>query len=214
MPDNRFLYSGTGQTGNLPPPMCTTGPARLELTLTPSGDRCTVTVIGTLDEWSIPAVDTQYDQLLGAGYHEVVLDVTGVHQVDESGVIALTHLWARLRKSGVFCRIRGLAPGSGWPDRSIAIDAADRIRRGYPPPLRPARTHLKMREFLGFAAGPSGKVMLCLCPHRPTDRTGLRFRWTEAGDAFRKRQPPCRVPRMPRSAGETSRVGDVSHPHR
>jgi len=114
MPDNRFPCSGTSPSGSpsgsLGSPMCTTGPARLEVTVTPSGDRCTVTMIGTLDEWSIPAVDTQYDQLLGAGYNVVVLDISGVHQVDESGAIALSHLWARLRKCGVLCRIRGLAP--------------------------------------------------------------------------------------------------------
>lgn len=88
----------------------TTGPARLELTLTSSGHQCTVTMIGTLDESSTPAVDTQYDQLLGAGFDEVVLDVRGLRRVDESGAVALTQLWARLRNCGVFCRIRGLAP--------------------------------------------------------------------------------------------------------
>ena len=106
----RHPESCANRTGSLPSPTCTTGPVRLELTLTPSGDRCTVTMIGTLDEWSTPAVDTQYDQLIGAGYHEVVLDVSGIRQVDESGAVALSHLWARLRNCGVFCRIRGLAP--------------------------------------------------------------------------------------------------------
>jgi anti-anti-sigma regulatory factor len=89
---------------------CTTGPPRLELTLTSDGHQCTVTMIGTLDESSTPAVDTQYDQLVGAGFDEVVLDVRGLRRVDESGAVALAQLWARLRNCGVFCRIRGLAP--------------------------------------------------------------------------------------------------------
>ena len=59
---------------------------------------------------STPAVDTQYEQLLGAGFDEVVLDVRGLRRVDESGAVALTQLWAKLRNCGVFCRIRGLAP--------------------------------------------------------------------------------------------------------
>jgi anti-anti-sigma regulatory factor len=100
MTDNHSPENGAG----------TTGPARLELTLTPDGHQCTVTMIGTLDEASTPAVDTQYDQLVGAGFDEVVLDVRGLRRVDESGAVALTQLWARLRNCGVFCRIRGLAP--------------------------------------------------------------------------------------------------------
>ena len=67
-------------------------------------------MVGSLDALSTPAVDTQYDQLLGAGFDEVVLDVTGIRQVDESGAVALAQLWARLRNCGVFCRIRGMAP--------------------------------------------------------------------------------------------------------
>jgi anti-anti-sigma regulatory factor len=85
------------------------GPARLELTVVPVDDRCTVTMIGTLDGWSAPALDTQYDQLLGAGFAEVFLDMRGVSEMDESGAVALTRLWARLRNCGVFCRLRGLA---------------------------------------------------------------------------------------------------------
>ena len=40
----------------------------------------------------------------------VVLDVTRVRRVDESGAVALAQLWARLRNDGVFCRVRGLHP--------------------------------------------------------------------------------------------------------
>lgn len=40
----------------------------------------------------------------------MVIDVSGVAGVDESGAVALVQLWARLRNDGVFCRIRGLHP--------------------------------------------------------------------------------------------------------
>ena len=63
-------------------------------------------MVGTLDEWSTPAIETQYEQLLCAGYNEVVFDVSGALEVDESGAIALTQLWAKLRNCGVSCRIR------------------------------------------------------------------------------------------------------------
>lgn len=86
------------------------GPARLSVTLSPEGDRCIVEMAGTLDASSTAAVDTQYDQLLGAGFDEVVLDVSGVQRVDESGAAALAQLWSHLRSCGVFCRVRGLAP--------------------------------------------------------------------------------------------------------
>ena len=65
---------------------------------------------GTLDASSSVAVDSQLDQLVRAGYDDVVLDLTGLRHVDESGAVALAQLWARLRMSGVICRVRGLHP--------------------------------------------------------------------------------------------------------
>jgi ABC-type transporter Mla MlaB component len=85
------------------------GPAWLSVTLTPDGNRCIVEMAGTLDASSTAAVDTQYDQLLGAGFDEVVLDVSGVQRVDESGAAALAQLWSHLRNCGVFGRVNGLA---------------------------------------------------------------------------------------------------------
>jgi anti-anti-sigma regulatory factor len=55
-------------------------------------------------------VDSQHDQLVSAGFDELVLDVTGLRRIDESGAVALVQLWACLRTSGVACRVRGLHP--------------------------------------------------------------------------------------------------------
>ena len=85
-------------------------PAHLSVTLNTNGCHSTVTFDGILDESSAAAVDTQFDQLTSAGFDEVVLDVTRVRRVDESGAVALAQLWARLRNDGVFCRVRGLHP--------------------------------------------------------------------------------------------------------
>jgi len=84
--------------------------ARLRLTLTALGRRGVLDASGTLDAESSVAVDSQHDQLVRAGFDEVVLDVTGLRRIDESGAVALAQLWARLRTSGVVCRVRGLHP--------------------------------------------------------------------------------------------------------
>ena len=108
MTDRRHLWAI--RTDHQPAPASPTGWVRFELTVVPAGDRCTVVMLGTLDGWSSPAVDTQYDQLLGGDFAEVVLDLGGIGTIDESGAVALTQLWAKLRNSGVFCLIRGLSP--------------------------------------------------------------------------------------------------------
>jgi anti-anti-sigma regulatory factor len=79
---------------------------RLCLTLAWTSGRCILTMAGTLDAGSAVALDAQAQQLVGAD--DVVLDVAGLHHVDESGAVALAGLWAGLRNEGVFCRVRGL----------------------------------------------------------------------------------------------------------
>ena len=86
------------------------GPPLLRLTLTAHGDRCVLSMAGTLDATSAVAVETEHEQLVRAGFDEVVLDVTGLERIDESGAVALAQLWARLRHDGMFCRVRGLHP--------------------------------------------------------------------------------------------------------
>jgi len=83
---------------------------RLRLTLSPQGRSCELIAAGTLDASSSVAVDSQHDQLVRAGFDDVVLDLTGLRHMDESGAVALAELWARLRRSGVVCRVRGLHP--------------------------------------------------------------------------------------------------------
>jgi anti-anti-sigma factor len=85
-------------------------PPLLRLTLTSTADRCVLSMAGTLDVTSVVAVETEHEQLLRAGFDEVILDVTDLALIDESGAVALAQLWARLRNNGVFCRVRGLHP--------------------------------------------------------------------------------------------------------
>ena len=85
-------------------------PARFHLTLRSHGRHCTLIATGTLDASSSVAVDSQHDQLVCAGFDDVVLDLTGLRRIDESGAVALAQLWARLRSSGVVCRVLGLHP--------------------------------------------------------------------------------------------------------
>jgi anti-anti-sigma regulatory factor len=85
-------------------------PPLLRLTLTATDDRCLLSMAGTLDVTSAVAVETEHEQLVRAGFDEVILDVTDLARVDESGAVALAQLWARLRNNGVFCRVRGLHP--------------------------------------------------------------------------------------------------------
>jgi anti-anti-sigma regulatory factor len=85
-------------------------PPRFRLTLASEGRSCALTACGTLDTASSVAVESQHDQLVEAGFEDVVIDLTGLRRVDESGAVALAQLWARLRQSGVVCRVQGLHP--------------------------------------------------------------------------------------------------------
>jgi anti-anti-sigma regulatory factor len=85
-------------------------PPRFRLILASEGRSCALTASGTLDAASSVAVESQHDQLVEAGFDDVVLDLTGLRCLDESGAVALAQLWARLRQSGVVCRVQGLHP--------------------------------------------------------------------------------------------------------
>lgn len=93
-----------------PGPLATRDSARLCLTLTWADRRCVLALAGALDADSVIALETEFDQLVRAGFDEVVLDTGGLAAVDESGAVTLAELWARLRNNGVFCRVRGLHP--------------------------------------------------------------------------------------------------------
>ena len=85
------------------------GPTRLSVTLSPEGIRCTVVIAGTLDAVSTAAIDALYDQLVGAGFGEVVLELSGLDQIDEAGAVAIAQLWCHLREHGVCSHVCGLA---------------------------------------------------------------------------------------------------------
>ena len=99
--------------------------ARLHLTLVPHGRHCSLRVAGSLDASSSVAVDIQHDQLVRAGFHHVLLDVSGIRRIDESGAVALAQLWARLRSTGVSCEVRGLHPVFGGSPLELLLHVRD-----------------------------------------------------------------------------------------
>jgi ABC-type transporter Mla MlaB component len=66
---------------------------------------------GDLDVDTSVAFESTFDQLIGSGCDEVVLDLNELRHLDESGAVALAELWAELRNDGIICRVRGLPPG-------------------------------------------------------------------------------------------------------
>jgi len=86
---------------------------RLQMHLTSRDHHCVLTMSGPLNARSSAAVDARHDELVRAGFDDVVLDCTDLQGIDESGAVALAQLWARLRSSGVMCRVRGLHPVLG-----------------------------------------------------------------------------------------------------
>ena len=99
-PSTRVRHHRHGQTPG----------TRLVMNLTSRDHHCVLNMSGTLDATSSVAGDDQHDQLLRAGFDDVVLDCAALRSIDESGGVALAQLWARLRSSGVICRVRGLHP--------------------------------------------------------------------------------------------------------
>ena len=143
----------------------------------------------------------------------MVLDVSGVQQVDESGAIALTRLWARLRKSGVFCRIRGLGPMLADDPIELLLvmrrsgsDAVIRLLRAVPETSEDARFEVSLPVIQGRRWYGSALTVPPTAPASASNgrRPATRHKWS----------PTLPNPKMVRSAGETCRVGDVPHPHR
>lgn len=92
--------------------------ARLSVSLSWIEDRCVVTLVGSLNRSSAVAVASQFDQLIRAGFEEVVLELSGIREFEYSGAVALVELWSRLRIHGVRCRVHGLTSVScGSPFR-------------------------------------------------------------------------------------------------
>jgi len=93
-----------------PPVDRDTGEARLRVERTTSDHHCVLAMSGTLDGESSQSVEDEHDRLVESGIDDVVLDCAELSDIDESGAVALAQLWARLRSSGVVCRVRGLHP--------------------------------------------------------------------------------------------------------
>ncbi len=81
---------------------------RLSVSLTWRNRRSVVLLEGDLDLDTSVALESTFDQLIGSEFDEVVLDVSKLRHLDESGAVALAELWAELRNDGVICRVRGL----------------------------------------------------------------------------------------------------------
>ena len=63
---------------------------RLAITCTASGPVCTLAFLGWLDADSVVALETQFDQLAGGEFEEIVVDTRGLRGLDAEGVAALS----------------------------------------------------------------------------------------------------------------------------
>lgn len=89
------------------------GTARLCLTVNWSSGGCVLTAVGALDRDSAGVLGTQFEQLVRSGCDAVVVDVSGLRYIDESGGVALAEFWSRVRGRGISCRVHGLHPVFG-----------------------------------------------------------------------------------------------------
>lgn len=80
---------------------------RLALTVVFRGPECTLTLTGSLDADSAIALESQFDQLATSRLERVVLDVNGLHSVDQVGTESLARLDELLRRQGVDVRLSG-----------------------------------------------------------------------------------------------------------
>ena len=116
------------------------GAVRLSVSLTWTDRRSVVLLDGDLDADTSVALGSAFDQLIGSGFDEVVLDVSRLSHLGESGAVARAELWACLRNDGIVCRVRGLPPGYADDPLELLV----RVRN--PEPID------------GIAAGPSTVV--------------------------------------------------------
>jgi len=105
-----FVPTTLGRTPHAHLSRADPGPVRLSVSLTWLGRRSVVLVEGDLDVDTTIAFEPAFEQLIGSGFDEVVLDVNKVRHVDESGAVVLAELWTQLRNEGIICRVRGLPP--------------------------------------------------------------------------------------------------------
>ena len=80
---------------------------RLALTVVFRGPECTLILVGSLDADSAIALESQFDQLVMSRLEGVVLDVNGLHRVDQAGTESLARLDELLRRQGVDVSLSG-----------------------------------------------------------------------------------------------------------
>ncbi len=83
------------------------GQQRLALTVVFQGSECTLILAGSLDADSAIALESQFDQLATSRLERVVLDLNGLHSVDQAGTESLARLDELLRRQGVDVSLRG-----------------------------------------------------------------------------------------------------------
>ena len=72
------------------------------------GDVVVVVVEGDLDANSAPDLRTKFEELLGKGENEYVIDLSGVPFMDSSGIAALVNLFKRVRIGAGDVKLCGL----------------------------------------------------------------------------------------------------------
>ena len=64
------------------------------------GDTATLRIVGELDALSVPEIRAELDRLVSDGDRQVLVDLSGLHLIDSSGVGALVSLFKRIRAEG------------------------------------------------------------------------------------------------------------------
>lgn len=94
------------------------GAAPFEVRVQPDRERVVVELRGELDMAAIPQFREQCDELLGAGFRHVVLDLRGLAFVDSTGLNLLIELYAGARRDGWEL---SLIPGSDAVHRVFVV---------------------------------------------------------------------------------------------
>lgn len=94
----------------------------MELRVTEADDVTVVTVSGTLEAVSAPALGEQLDALLAAGAQRFVIDLAGVRFLDSSGIAVLVRLFKRVRIGHGDVRLAGLQPPVEKIIRLVRLD--------------------------------------------------------------------------------------------
>jgi anti-anti-sigma regulatory factor len=86
------------------------GRERLVVTMTPLGRDCLLTLSGSLDGDSAIALESQFDQLAGGEFDQVLLDVNGLRRLDDAGASVLGRLGQLLSDRGTTVQLGGCRP--------------------------------------------------------------------------------------------------------